>query len=159
MWLQKSELRCWAMVVGCDGKKIIDKLNNLDDVKEVIEICGPYNIAVLINGKSPENIYQGLKRVGNISEVMSVTSYLSVKQHTKNNQQSNVCVLIDTASQDIEYVWEALCQMDEAQKVDIVLGAFDIVMTANVPRDQLGPFLDGIRGITGVIRVIPMPKL
>ena len=159
MWLQKSELRCWAMVVECNNKKVIDKINNLDDVDEVIEICGSYDIAMLINGKSPEKIYQGLKMIGNISEVMSVTSYLSVRQCTKNLQQPNVCILIDTASQDIEYVWETLCQMDEAQKIDIVLGAFDIVMTANVPRDQLGPFLDGIRGITGVIRVIPMPKL
>jgi len=157
-----SKFKAWSMAVvrlpyNYNPFYGLDKIKRLGF--QALAVTGLYDIVVEVTGNSLEEIYRNVSQVSNLACVAGNTPYLAVRSCEKTKQRSNVCILIDTASQDVESVWEYISSIEEVGEAAIVLGVFDIVAMGNVSREGLARLLEKIGMGKGIIRVVAMMEL
>ncbi|MGQ9718967.1 MAG: Lrp/AsnC ligand binding domain-containing protein [Nitrososphaerales archaeon] len=112
------------------GKLIRDDLNF-----DAIEILGPFDVVVRADVKSPQDLWENyISLINSLPLVGSCTTFLSIFERTKPiDQKPSAFILIDAAQSEHIEIQDEIFRMREVQKVDIVLGTYDIIaeVTAN----------------------------
>ena len=141
VWLMVSAKRASLDV----GKLIRDSLN-----LDAIEVLGLYDIVVRANVKSLNDLWENyISLLNSLPLVGSCTTYLSLAERIKQTiQRPSAFILIKaTQSEHIE-IQGKIFDIDEVQKVDIVLGAYDMI--AEVVANSIADVFKVVRKVINV---------
>jgi DNA-binding Lrp family transcriptional regulator len=153
-------MRAWIMVSAKEsaldvGKLIQDSLNF-----DAIEVLGPYDVVVRADVKSLQDLWENyISLINSIPLVGSCTTFLSIFEKTKPlDQRPSAFILIDAAQSEHIEIQEELFKMKEVQKVDIVLGTYDIIaeIAVNSIQDLFHVIRKIVRASKNILRTITM---
>ena len=102
-----SQVKAWVMIVSRDADPYNFVRRELKNFPSMV-VLGPYDIVVRVTSKTLEELYGDIKKIGISLGTASATTYLCMKRGEKDPGKSNVCILIDTASQDTESCWKLI---------------------------------------------------
>jgi DNA-binding Lrp family transcriptional regulator len=130
----------------------------------VFDLLGIYDVVVESSPGNLNALYQDiLKRIYEIGFVTGCTTYPAVgQQRTKPGTLGKpfAYILISASPVSIDYIQEKVYEMNEIQKVDIVLGPYDLVAELSVDNmKKLTDTVNRILRIDGVLTTVTMPVI
>ncbi|MEM3383285.1 MAG: Lrp/AsnC ligand binding domain-containing protein [Nitrososphaerales archaeon] len=153
-------MRAWVMVSAKEsaldvGKLIRDSLNF-----DAIEVLGPYDVVVRANVKNLQDLWENyISLINSLPLVGSCTTFLSIFEKTKPiDKIPSAFILIDAAQSEHIEIQEELFKIKEVQKVDIVLGPYDIIVevVVNSIQDLFQAVRKIIRTSKNILRTVTM---
>jgi len=141
VWLMVSAKRASLDV----GKLIRDSLN-----LDAIEVLGLYDIVVRANVKSLNDLWENyISLLNSLPLVGSCTTYLSLAERIKQTiQRPSAFILIKAKQSEHIEIQGKIFDIDEVQKVDIVLGAYDMI--AEVVANSIADVFKVVRKVINV---------
>ena len=127
------------------GKLIRDSLN-----LDAIEVLGLYDIVVRANVKSLNDLWENyISLLNSLPLVGSCTTYLSLAERIKQTiQRPSAFILIKAKQSEHIEIQGKIFDIDEVQKVDIVLGAYDMI--AEVVANSIADVFKVVRKVINV---------
>ncbi|MEM2872547.1 MAG: Lrp/AsnC ligand binding domain-containing protein [Nitrososphaerales archaeon] len=153
-------MRAWIMVSAKEssldvGKLIRDSLNF-----DAIEVLGPYDVVVRADVKSLQDLWENyISLINSLPLVGSCTTFLSIFERTKPiDKKPSAFILIDASQSEHIEIQEELFKMKEVQKVDIVLGTYDMIaeITAESLQDLFQVIHKVIKASKNILRTVTM---
>lgn len=131
VWIMVSAKRASLDV----GKLIRDSLN-----LDAIEVLGLYDVVVRADVESLSDLWENhISLINSLPLVGGCTTYLSLSERTKKvYRRPSAFILIKAAQSEHKEIQDKIFDIEEVQKVDIVLGAYDMI--AEVITDLTGLF-------------------
>lgn len=126
---------------------------------DALEVIGPYDVIVPINGSSLEDIYAQSKEIAHLDTVANSTTYVSVWSNAKSSGPARCCILMEVDLARHEKAPQKILALEHVLRVDVILGPFDLVVLADVGLDGLHDFLAEIVRVEGVMRSLTMYEI
>jgi hypothetical protein len=137
------------------GKLIRDDLNF-----DAIEVLGPYDVVVRADVKNLQDLWENyISLINSLPLVGSCTTFLSIFERTKPvDKKPSAFILIDASQSEHIEIQEELFKMKEVQKVDIVLGIYDMIaeITVDSIQDLFQVIHKVIRFSKNILRTVTM---
>jgi len=137
------------------GKLIRDDLNF-----DAIEVLGPYDVVVRADVKNLQDLWENyISLINSLPLVGSCTTFLSIFERTKPvDKKPSAFILIDASQSEHIEIQEELFKMKEVQKVDIVLGIYDMIaeITVDSIQDLFQVIYKVIRSSKNILRTVTM---
>lgn len=143
-------MHVWIMVsakrASLDVGKLIRDCLNLD----AIEIFGRYDVVVKADIKNVKDLWENyISLINSLPLVGSCTTYLSISERTKQvNQRPSALIFIKASQSEHIEIQEKIFEIEEVQKVDLVLGAYDMI--AEVKGNSISDIYQVIRKVINV---------
>ncbi|MGB9659149.1 MAG: Lrp/AsnC ligand binding domain-containing protein [Nitrososphaerales archaeon] len=153
-------MRAWIMVSAKESALDVGKLIRDDLNFDAIEVLGPYDVVVRADVKSLQDLWENyISLINSLPLVGSCTTFLSIFERTKPvDKKPSAFILIDASQSEHIEIQEELFKMKEVQKVDIVLGPYDIITEVVV--DSIQDLFQAIRKIIraskNILRTVTM---
>jgi len=153
-------MRAWIMVSAKESGLDVGKLIRDDLNFDAIEVLGPFDVVVRADVKNLQDLWENyISLINSLPLVGSCTTFLSIFERTKpTDQRPSAFILIDAAQSEHIEIQEELFKMREVQRVDIVLGTYDIIaeVTANSIQDLFQVVRRVIKASKNILRTVTM---
>jgi len=141
VWIMVSAKRSSLDV----GKLIRDSLN-----LDATEVLGLYDVVVRAEVESLNDLWENhISLINSLPLVGSCTTYLSLSERKKQtNRRPSAFILIKAAQSEHKEIQDKIFAIEEVQKVDIVLGAYDMI--AEVSANSISSLFKVVRKVINV---------
>jgi|GEM_PF-3473243 len=153
-------MRAWIMVSAKESALDVGKLIRDDLNFDAIEVLGPYDVVVRADVKNLQDLWENyISLINSLPLVGSCTTFLSIFERTKPvDKKPSAFILIDASQSEHIEIQEELFKMKEVQKVDIVLGIYDMIaeITVDSIQDLFQVIYKVIRSSKNILRTVTM---